>query len=411
MNLFQSLKKQAIFFTVPVLVIFSYALPASLAAAPLEGGYSLAPKASASQDEKIKAFQEARYKVLLAAEKYENTPYRYGGLDRNGLDCSGLIYVSFRDALGVMPPRTTQGLYAWVEKIPRENAQPGDLLFFTTDNSGKISHAAIYIGRGWFIHSASSGPQTGVIYSNFDDRYWSRTFAGAGRAFPAANSGFEVTLTSVEQKSAGQISSSQKNAAAGGVNTEDTVNASAEDRNRVWPGRGNGEPVQSKSNLSVYAGLAPTWSAFLYKSELFRGFASQFSVGVTTNTFGPNMHFGFEIRPEYDGALGVFRLPFTFSWGPSDRIYIFAGPVLSFGDASLSIEGSERTYSGGSSWLGAAGITFAPFVFNTAGGDFAPYLETAWQSYFSENKNKNANADFSAGFRFSTGIRYKLQVQ
>jgi outer membrane autotransporter protein len=85
--------------------------------------------------------------------------------------------------------------------------------------------------------------------------------------------------------------------------------------------------------------------------------------------------------------------------------------VLSFGDASLSTNGGERRYSGGTSWLGTAGVTAAPFILKTSGGEFAPYLEIAWQSYFSDNPGTNLNADFSAGFRFSTGIRWTIQVQ
>jgi hypothetical protein len=48
---------------------------------------------------------------------------------------------------------------------------------------------------------------------------------------------------------------------------------------------------------------------------------------------------------------------------------------------------------------------------NTTAGEFAPYIEAAWQYYFSENENSNLAADFSAGFRFSTGIRWTMQAR
>jgi len=164
---------------------------APLPAAPLDKGYALAPRDSASPEEKALAYLNARCEVLSAAMKYEKTPYRYGGLTRKGLDCSGFIYVSFKDALGVSLPRTTTALYSWVEKIPDEKMQPGDLLFFKTNNTGRISHAGIYLGNGWFIHSASAGLQTGVILSSLGERYWSSTYAGAGRAFPQVITGFQ----------------------------------------------------------------------------------------------------------------------------------------------------------------------------------------------------------------------------
>jgi cell wall-associated NlpC family hydrolase len=90
-------------------ILFSFMLMSFicgfLAAAPLETGFSLAPGISASQEEKDRAFLEARNRVINAAVKYENTPYRYGGITPKGLDCSGLIYLSFKDALGVNLPR------------------------------------------------------------------------------------------------------------------------------------------------------------------------------------------------------------------------------------------------------------------------------------------------------------------
>jgi len=156
-----------------------------LAAAPLDTGFALAPKESASQAEKDAAYQEARSRLLAAAGKYEHTPYRYGGKDRKGLDCSGLVALSFLDALGISVPRSAENLYSWVEKVPIDNAQPGDLVFFRTTKTNKISHVGIFTGDGRFIHSASEGPVTGVIYSRLDEKYWSRTYAGAGRAFPA----------------------------------------------------------------------------------------------------------------------------------------------------------------------------------------------------------------------------------
>ena len=363
---------------------------ALLSAAPLAGGYPLAPSASASPEEKARAFEEARLKVINAAKKYEKTPYKYGGLDRNGLDCSGFIFVSFKDALGIMPPRTTQGLYTWVEKIPREKAQPGDLLFFKTTNTGRISHAAIYLGDGRFIHSASDGPHTGVIYSSFNDRYWARTFDSAGRAFPEANRSINSGLAGRNQ------------------GTPATTSPDQPRPNRETLGTSQDE---SSSNLLLYAGMAPTWKAFLTGADIFRGFASHFGIGVTTTNFGREMHFGFMIRPEYDGAMDIFRLPFTFSVGLTDKVILFAGPVLGFGDAAISTDDGKRSYSGGTSWLGAIGLTLAPFKIETGGGTFSPYMETAWQHYLSEEKNDNINADFSAGFRFSTGVRWSLKVR
>jgi probable lipoprotein NlpC len=126
---------------------------------------------------------EARDKLLEAAGAYLGTPYRYTGVDRRGLDCSGLVYLSFRDALNYPTPRTSESIYLWAEKIDAAQLQRGDLVFFITAGT-RISHVGIYAGDDWFIHSASSGPRTGVIYSRLDESYWRDRYVGAGRAVP-----------------------------------------------------------------------------------------------------------------------------------------------------------------------------------------------------------------------------------
>jgi hypothetical protein len=379
---------RVLFFAVLILSVSTV-----FATAPLESGFSQAPRASASIDEKAKIFLDVRNKVINAAARYEDTPYKYGGFDSNGIDCSGLIFASFKDALGISLPRSTTALYSWTEKISPDKLQPGDLLFFKTTNTGKITHVALYLGDNRFIHSASIGSRTGVIYSNMNEKYWSEAFIGAGRAFPEIPVAYQNNTAST----VGNDNSAGKSA--------DTVNTSFGN-----PADPDKFVKDTKGNLFLGLGIAPTWNAFLKDTDLFRGFASQLHIGAETSSLGPRMVFGLEIRPEYDAALGVFRLPITFSWGPSEKIMIFAGPVFSFGEAVITTADEIRYYSGGTSWLGAIGITAAPFMINSANGDFAPYLEAAWQSYFSDNPESNVNADFSAGFRFSTGVKWIIKL-
>jgi len=347
----------------------------SLAAAPLDSDFALAPKASASQVEKDAAYQEARARLLAAAGKYERTPYRYGGRDRKGLDCSGLVSLSFFEALGISVPRSAESLYSWVEKISIDNAQPGDLVFFRTTKTNKISHVGIFTGDGRFIHSASEGPVTGVIYSRLDERYWSRTYAGAGRAFPAAgtydSANIENALTKRQKESGKEKSAARR---------------------------------QKDNGLLVGFAAAPTWD--FSDGNVLRGAAGQIRFGAVVRPLGVQMILGAEIKPEWDNTLGVFRLPFTLSWGLSDRLRIFAGPVLSFGGAALDVSGESRPYSSDINWLGVAGLTLSPFAVKIARTDLAPYAEIAWQSYFTDSPDRNIAADLAAGFRFSTGLRF-----
>jgi probable lipoprotein NlpC len=129
---------------------------------------------------------EAREKLLVVAGQYEGVPYRYSGMDRRGLDCSALVYLSFQDALSISSPRTAEEIWTWTEEIPVSHLQYGDLVFFNTNRNaqGRASHVGIYAGDGRFIHSASGGQRTGVIYSLLEEPYWRRAFIGAGRVLP-----------------------------------------------------------------------------------------------------------------------------------------------------------------------------------------------------------------------------------
>jgi cell wall-associated NlpC family hydrolase len=116
---------------------------------------------------------ESRRRVVAAASSYRGIPYRLGGTDRKGLDCSGFVAVSYRDALGIEIPRTVRELHGLAEAVELADLQSGDLVFF--DTTGPLSHVGIYTGKGRFLHAASEGPLTGVI-----------VFAGAGRLIAPA---------------------------------------------------------------------------------------------------------------------------------------------------------------------------------------------------------------------------------
>jgi len=157
---------------------------AGLQAAPLQYGFYLAPAASATPAERARAVNQARERLLAVARGYAGTRYLLGGTTRRGMDCSGFVYRSFHSALGVSLPRTSESMFLWTARISLAEIQPGDLVFFRTTGTARITHVGIYVGDGTFIHSASAGRNTGVIFSRLDEPYWTRTYAGAGRALP-----------------------------------------------------------------------------------------------------------------------------------------------------------------------------------------------------------------------------------
>jgi cell wall-associated NlpC family hydrolase len=117
------------------------------------------------------------------------TRYRFGGTsEKSGFDCSGFIGYLFREEAGMNLPRSTREMInVDAPKVARNKLKPGDLLFFSTNGRGRVSHAGIYLGDNQFIHS-SSRRSGGVRIDNLSDRYWSKTFIEAKRALAMAPS-------------------------------------------------------------------------------------------------------------------------------------------------------------------------------------------------------------------------------
>ena len=115
--------------------------------------------------------QSKAEKAIEIAKSKLGSPYVYATEGPDTFDCSGFTTYVMKQ-LGISLPRSAynQGYDQYGVKITdRENLQPGDLVFFNTNNSdGDLSdHAGIYIGNGDFIH-ANSGYADAVCISNLD---------------------------------------------------------------------------------------------------------------------------------------------------------------------------------------------------------------------------------------------------
>jgi len=122
------------------------------AASSTSGGGTAAPASGAGA------------KLVAEAMKWKGVKYVLGGEDRNGVDCSSLVMIAFRDGLGVTSPRTTYTQVKWnqLTKIPREKAGPGDLAFWPA--GGSPGHVAIVIDDGrTVIHAPRPGKSVEVV--------------------------------------------------------------------------------------------------------------------------------------------------------------------------------------------------------------------------------------------------------
>ena len=104
-------------------------------------------------------------------------PYRHGGANRAGFDCSGLVYYSFQK-IGIALPRDTQSLKKIGLEVDPNKLVKGDLLFFDQEGK-KSSHVGIYLGEGRFVHAPSTGGK--VRTDDLHLAYWRKHFTEARR--------------------------------------------------------------------------------------------------------------------------------------------------------------------------------------------------------------------------------------
>ncbi|TWO33304.1 NlpC/P60 family protein [Seonamhaeicola sediminis] len=120
--------------------------------------------------------------VVKFAVQFKGVRYKWGGTTKTGMDCSGLVYESFR-AHDIYLPRISRDMAKKGKKIKLKEVQEGDLLFFKTKNRrNAINHVGLVIKATEkileFIHATT---KKGVIVSQLSEDYWNKAFVEARR--------------------------------------------------------------------------------------------------------------------------------------------------------------------------------------------------------------------------------------
>lgn len=128
---------------------------------------------SAPAQKKKKRRKQSIESVIATGRSYIGTPYKWGGVSRSGMDCSGLIYTSYK-TIGVNLPRTAKEQSKTGKKRGWEGIREGDLVYFKFKKKGdKWFHSGMitYVGEDkiLFVHASSS---KGVIESNLLADYY-----------------------------------------------------------------------------------------------------------------------------------------------------------------------------------------------------------------------------------------------
>lgn len=118
------------------------------------------------------------HSLFLEAAEWLGTPYRNGGNDKKGIDCSGLSCRIYENIYRIRLPRRSQEQYTNSHKKSISQLKQGNLVFFRTPNSGtNCGHVGIYLKDRKFIHSSSS---KGVIITSLDNTYWEPLWLSGG---------------------------------------------------------------------------------------------------------------------------------------------------------------------------------------------------------------------------------------
>lgn len=109
------------------------------------------------------------------------SPYKFDGTTKNGFDCSGLVYTSYKKE-AIILPRTSLEMSNYGKRINKENARKADLIFFKTGGSSKINHVGLIVDNNRddikFIHSST---KKGVIISSLKEDYYRKSFSHINR--------------------------------------------------------------------------------------------------------------------------------------------------------------------------------------------------------------------------------------
>ncbi len=116
-------------------------------------------------------------KLYSFVESWYGTPYKFGGCEKTGVDCSCFANALYKDVYQKKLSRSSRDIYKDCEKINNSNLKEGDFVFFKI-NSQDISHVGVYLSNNKFVHASTS---KGVMVSDLNDVYYKKYFFTAAR--------------------------------------------------------------------------------------------------------------------------------------------------------------------------------------------------------------------------------------
>jgi len=116
-------------------------------------------------------------KLFVFINDWYGVPYKYGGCQKTGIDCSCFTNLLYEKVYNIKTGRSAEDMYKACEKILLDEVREGDLIFFKI-NGNLVSHVGVYLRKNLFVHSSTS---KGVIINSVDEAYYKKYFHSGGR--------------------------------------------------------------------------------------------------------------------------------------------------------------------------------------------------------------------------------------
>ena len=137
--------------------------------------YTKVPDFSLPKEEDESAAELEQY-LWKGVKDWQGVPYKWGGENKSGVDCSGFTKTVYRKLFNVRLPRTSAQQSTVGKPVKQKHLRAGDLVFFSYAQNP--NHVGIYLGNRKFIHASQ---KKGVMVSHMDKPYWKQIYRTSRR--------------------------------------------------------------------------------------------------------------------------------------------------------------------------------------------------------------------------------------
>ena len=118
-------------------------------------------KASKAADAMANLKSKQLYRFIT---DWTGVKYRFGGLDKGGIDCSGFAFLLEKEIYGITLPRISRDQANVIKRKNVSNLEEGDLVFFSFGGND-VDHVGVYLNNGFFVHASTT---RGVIVDDLN---------------------------------------------------------------------------------------------------------------------------------------------------------------------------------------------------------------------------------------------------